>query len=247
MSRRQQITDADLKRRLETLRSNGLLHFVTWWPDGGLLAVSNEEYSEEKGNSRPFKVRHSDRSVEMYARRRQRLEAVMREIGYKHFMMGMGKDGSVWWRAKTNCYHPPYVPKPRKPMPPRPKGLGKGRCKKLRNAWFKRRAAEDPVFRLTMRVRAAIHQTLRGQQKRRPTWELLGYSPDQLKAHLEARFSEGMSWESYGQWHIDHIRPLSSFVITGPNCPELRRAWALENLQPLWAADNIRKGARWAA
>ena len=47
-----------------------------------------------------------------------------------------------------------------------------------------------------------------------------------------------------GEWHIDHIVPLASFVIAGPDDPELRRAWALTNLRPLWAKDNMRKGAK---
>jgi len=52
-----------------------------------------------------------------------------------------------------------------------------------------------------------------------------------------------MSWENIGDWHIDHIVPLSRFKVSGPDDPELRRAWALTNLRPLWAKDNMRKSA----
>jgi hypothetical protein len=86
-----------------------------------------------------------------------------------------------------------------------------------------------------------------GEQKRGRRWEaIVGYTVDELRAHLEARFVDGMSWENMGEWHIDHIRPLASFVFDGPDCPNVKRAWALSNLQPLWAQDNARKGARYA-
>lgn len=58
--------------------------------------------------------------------------------------------------------------------------------------------------------------------------------------HLEAKFSEGMTWQNYGTWHIDHIRPLASFDLTDP--AQVRLACHFTNLQPLWGADNIRKG-----
>lgn len=74
---------------------------------------------------------------------------------------------------------------------------------------------------------------------------LLDYSVEDLARHLDKQFSEGMGWENMHRWHIDHIRPLASFVITGPDCPEFKKAWALENLQPLWARANAIKGARW--
>jgi 5-methylcytosine-specific restriction endonuclease McrA len=113
-----------------------------------------------------------------------------------------------------------------------------------RNQWFRDREAEDPVFRLNRRISKQIWDAIGGRERRK--WQtLVGYTLEDLRAHLEARFTEGMSWENAGSWHVDHVRPLSSFAITGPDCPEFKAAWALENLQPLWAADNLRKGARW--
>jgi hypothetical protein len=73
---------------------------------------------------------------------------------------------------------------------------------------------------------------------------LLGYTIAELRTHLERQFLPGMSWHNMGKWHIDHIVPLASFTITGPDDPELKRAWALPNLRPLWARDNIAKGAK---
>ena len=57
-------------------------------------------------------------------------------------------------------------------------------------------------------------------------------------------FQPGMSWDNYGKygWHVDHRIPVSSFNIISYDCDDFRKCWALENLQPLWAIDNIRKG-----
>ena len=76
-----------------------------------------------------------------------------------------------------------------------------------------------------------------GKSKESKTINLLGYSAIQLKIHLESLFTEGMSWDNYGEWHIDHIKPVSKF---DPDTP-MNIVNALSNLQPLWGSDNIRK------
>ena len=62
-------------------------------------------------------------------------------------------------------------------------------------------------------------------------------------SHIESQFKEGMSWKNHGihGWHIDHIRPISSFNFESCNDPEFKECWALENLQPLWAKENLSK------
>lgn len=67
----------------------------------------------------------------------------------------------------------------------------------------------------------------------------LGCTMTEFKAHLEKQFTEGMNWDNYGQWHIDHIKPLSAFDLT--NLSELAEACHFTNMQPLWAAENISK------
>ncbi|MGJ7040515.1 hypothetical protein J2Y63_003780 [Shinella sp. BE166] len=72
----------------------------------------------------------------------------------------------------------------------------------------------------------------------------LGYSMSDLHTHLERLFVDGMSWEAFrsGRIHIDHKKPLSRFDLDDPE--QLLVAWSLDNLQPLWAADNMTKGAK---
>jgi len=53
-----------------------------------------------------------------------------------------------------------------------------------------------------------------------------------------------MSWANYGRaWHIDHIRPCSSYDLTKPD--QQRACLHFSNLQPLWSKENLRKGAKW--
>jgi len=77
-------------------------------------------------------------------------------------------------------------------------------------------------------------------KKENKTIELLGYSAQDLKEHLESKFLEGMSWDNRSQWHIDHIIPVSSF----DKSEKLSVVNSLENLQPLWAKDNLIKGSK---
>lgn len=74
-------------------------------------------------------------------------------------------------------------------------------------------------------------------KKCKKTIELLGYSAEEFRDNIQCKFTEGMSWENWGKWHIDHIIPVSKFdKETTPSIVN-----ALSNLQPLWAEDNFKK------
>jgi len=93
----------------------------------------------------------------------------------------------------------------------------------------------------------SIHEQLKRNKlnKNNKSWiKYVDYSVEELKIHLENKFREGMSWDNYGEWHIDHIKPKSLFNITGINSDEFKECWSLNNLQPLWASDNCAKGNR---
>ena len=77
------------------------------------------------------------------------------------------------------------------------------------------------------------------------TFALLGYSPMDLVKRIESQFTDGMSWDNKGEWHIDHIRPVVTFNFDSTDHPEFKECWALENLQPMWATDNLSKGSLW--
>lgn len=89
---------------------------------------------------------------------------------------------------------------------------------------------------LTTRLRNRFSRFLSGGGSGRRLGSVITYTIDDLKMHLEAQFEPGMSWSNKGEWHIDHIRPLSSFENKlDPS------AWDLPNLRPIWASENLKK------
>jgi len=119
--------------------------------------------------------------------------------------------------------------------------------REYRRQWQANRMAVDPSFRLRSNLASLINTSIRKQfgAKASRTHDLIGCTVAELRQHLEAQFTNGMSWENYGRsgWHIDHIRPCASFDLSDPE--QQRQCFHYTNLQPLWAADNIRKGAKW--
>ena len=99
-----------------------------------------------------------------------------------------------------------------------------------------------PSFKIQTAMRSRMWAALKGRSKGRKL-SLLPYSIEELMAHLEVGFEEGMSWGNYGKWHVDHIIPCARFDHS--NGAEFLECWSLKNLQPLWASDNIKKGARY--
>lgn len=79
--------------------------------------------------------------------------------------------------------------------------------------------------------------------KESKNWELFfDYTVEQLRTHIEKQFKPGMSWGNYGLWHVDHKIPITLFNYEHPSDLDFKRCWSLNNLQPLWAAENIKKG-----
>jgi len=78
-----------------------------------------------------------------------------------------------------------------------------------------------------------------GSKKESKTESITGYGVDKFIARIEYTFKDGMSWENYGEWHVDHIIPISYFLKKGVTCQ--RTINSLCNLRAMWAIDNIRK------
>lgn len=105
----------------------------------------------------------------------------------------------------------------------------------------------DVNFRLAGNLRSRLRRAMifgRGA-KSASTLQLLGCTVDELKVKLESRFQPGMTWDNYGEWHVDHIKPCASFDLTEP--AQQLACFHFSNLQPLWALENLKKGARLAA
>lgn len=96
--------------------------------------------------------------------------------------------------------------------------------------------------KLNHSISSGIYSSLAKGTKAGRHWEtLVDYTIDQLRNHLEKQFKPGMTWENYGQWHLDHKVPLSVHNFQSPEDIDFKQAWALKNLQPLWSIENIKK------
>jgi len=104
--------------------------------------------------------------------------------------------------------------------------------------------------KLRHNLSSMIRHSLRkqGLSKSNAKWQnLVGYSLEELKEHLEKQFTPDMSWDNYGSyWHIDHVVPHSWFKFDDTKCDDFKKCWSLENLQPLKATENIKKGNRFS-
>ena len=123
----------------------------------------------------------------------------------------------------------------------------KKRRRKLETEWMKnfykkKKKDQDIEWLLKDRIRKRMSGLVRSRSKK--TIELLGCAPSELRKYLESKFKKGMSWDNYGVfgWHIDHIKPLSKFDLKIEE--ELKKACHYTNLQPLWAFENLSKGAK---
>ena len=95
-------------------------------------------------------------------------------------------------------------------------------------------------IKLRANLRQRIRMALQINTKTGSTLELIGCSIKELRTYLEAKFLPDMTWENYGLWHIDHIKPCSSFDLSLKS--EQKKCFNYSNLQPLWAKDNLSKG-----
>jgi hypothetical protein len=113
----------------------------------------------------------------------------------------------------------------------------------VKRKYIQRRA--DPAKRLLDSLRARVCESLkRGETKSASTLELLGCSIPELRERLEQQFRPGMSWDNYGPvWHVDHIKPCALFDFDDP--AQQRACFHWSNLQPLFALENISKGAKY--
>jgi hypothetical protein len=116
---------------------------------------------------------------------------------------------------------------------------------KYRN-YMKQYRSKNPHFRMQKRISWIIKSSIDSKMSTHAIFNKLGYTIQDLIKHLENQFLDGMSWDNYGEWHIDHIIPQSWLPFTNIEDENLLKCWCLTNLQPLWAKDNISKGNKYA-
>ncbi len=107
---------------------------------------------------------------------------------------------------------------------------------------YKYRIEKNPILKVANYLRGRLYQSLKTKSWRKTSKfsEYIGCSLEELRSHLESQFKPGMTWENHGQWHIDHIYPLS----LAKNQEHLIELSHYTNLQPLWAKENLSKSNR---
>lgn len=110
--------------------------------------------------------------------------------------------------------------------------------KDYKKKYLRKKRIEDPMFKLKQNVRSRTYQAIKGKYKKNNTTiEYLGCGFLFYKEFLQKQFKKGMTFDNYGDWHIDHIIPLASAKTE----EELIKLFHYTNTQPLWAEENIKK------
>ena len=112
--------------------------------------------------------------------------------------------------------------------------------RKEKALYSKVRKTMDIHFKLKCNLRTRVYKALKGHDKSLSTMFLIGCDIDYLMYHLQEQFVGGMSWDNYGDWHVDHRLPCASFDLSKES--EQRACFHYTNLQPLWAKENLKKG-----
>ena len=103
------------------------------------------------------------------------------------------------------------------------------KVKKIKKEGYKRNKIKNKYIIAWRGMLKSVLKRL-NKNKEGHTIDLLGYSALDLKNHITSLFTDGMSWDNHGEWHIDHIKPVSKFDKETP----MSIVNALSNLQPLW-------------
>ncbi len=111
---------------------------------------------------------------------------------------------------------------------------------------FYKKTKAVPKYIILRALRNRLGQALKAIKKEKSisTTNLLGCSIKEFKRYIELKFKNGMNWENYGKWHLDHIKPVAKFDLN--NLEEQKKCFHYTNLQPLWAIENIKKGAKYS-
>lgn len=113
--------------------------------------------------------------------------------------------------------------------------------KEVRNQRRVERLKTDEEFKVKKNVSHMIYKAMCGLKSGKSAFDFLSYDVETLKKNLESKFQSGMTWDNYGEWHIDHIIPNSFFKYTDMGHEDFKKCWALINLRPMWARENISK------
>lgn len=112
--------------------------------------------------------------------------------------------------------------------------------RKQNNEWKNNKRKTDGFYRMKLNLRHRLRDYLLGESKSKRTHDIVGLDKFAFKSYVESKFAEGMTWENYGKWHLDHIKPL----YLAKDNEEALLLNHYTNLQPLWAEENLKKNRK---
>ena len=116
--------------------------------------------------------------------------------------------------------------------------------KKLYDKEYRKRRCETDIrYKIKCNLKTRVRLAIKNNNKSLSTMFLIGCEVDFLIYYLQSQFTDGMSWDNHGDWHIDHIKPCKLFDLSKPE--QQQKCFNYKNLQPLWAKDNLSKGAKY--
>jgi hypothetical protein len=201
------------------------------------LGDSNLAVKLKRGDNHPKtnkKFWHYHRKKEVWVSRREfnKRSKARKEINQRWLANNLDKHNQATkkWRINNPTYFEKYS-----------KICG-DRIRFIRRNNYKRRYEEDILYRLRICLSARIRLGIKkaGFIKKNESETILGCTIEEVRKHIESKFTEGMSWSNHGRWEIDHIYPIS--LATSET--ELIELFHYTNLQPLWKKDNRRKSNR---
>ena len=118
-------------------------------------------------------------------------------------------------------------------------------CCKCYNKKLEIKKRKNPKTRAIRNLSGRYREICRSNnlRKNETTIQSLGCSGKFFANHIEKQFKPGMTWENYGKWHIDHIKPWASIDIN--DIEQVKKCRHYTNLQPLWWWENLSKGAKY--
>ena len=203
----------------------------------------NKEYKKEyhKQWREQNKERCNEKSKQYYEQNKERCN----EKSKQHYEQNKEryKENHKQWREQNKDYHKQWCEQ-NKDYYKQWREQNKDYHKEYKKTKYK----SDLQFKLTTWSRRQVGRCL-SSQKTKHTFDILGYTPEQLKQRLEMNFKPDMSWSNHGTlWHIDHRKPLCKFNFVlpdgTPNYKQIRLANSLANLQPLYVTENLSKGGK---
>ncbi len=198
-----------------------------------LIVKKKDSYRKNIDKIKKYNEENRDRAKEYYLDNKERIVKRVRE-NYGDNREKILKKCKVYYqnnKMKINEYRRKWGEN------------NKEKTRKWSRKYLKERR-KDPLFRLNTNISSSIRSALKTRKlsKGGRHWEgIAGYTVQDLKEHLEKQFTKGMSWSNMGDWHIDHILPKSFFEYKTTDDVEFKMCWRLENLQPLWAKENLSK------